>query len=99
MIIRRWIFEFYFCSYAWMSFTCSRSFPRGVASGGLHLFLYLFGVRLHEIDRRKLEKIQDSPRIVDTALNIWESNDFFFYFNLLESFYFNQRIIIYFFFI
>ena len=38
MILRRWIFEFYFCSYAWMSLTYSRSFPRGVASGGLHLF-------------------------------------------------------------
>ena len=25
-------------SYAWMSLTCSRSFPRGVAIGGLHLF-------------------------------------------------------------
>ena len=29
--------EFHFCYYAWMSLTCSRSFPRGVASGGLHL--------------------------------------------------------------
>ena len=26
-----------FCSYVWMSSTCSRSFPRGIASGGLHL--------------------------------------------------------------
>ena len=38
MIIGRWIFEFYFCSYAWMNLTCSRSIPRGVASRGLHLF-------------------------------------------------------------
>ena len=33
---------------------------------------------------------------MDTVLNIWENNDIFLYFNLLESFYFNQRIIIYF---
>ena len=26
IIIRRWIFEFYFCFYAWMSLTCSRCF-------------------------------------------------------------------------
>ena len=37
MIIRRWIFEFHFCSYAGMSLTCSRSFPRDVAGAGLHL--------------------------------------------------------------
>ena len=40
MIIKRWIFEFYFCSYAWMNLTCSRSFPRGVVSGGLHLLCW-----------------------------------------------------------
>ena len=33
MILRRLIFEFHFSSYAWMSLTCSRSFPRGVACG------------------------------------------------------------------
>ena len=39
MIIRSLIFEFYFCSYAWMSLTCNRWFPRGLARGGcLHLF-------------------------------------------------------------
>ena len=42
MIPRRWIFEFHFCSYAWMSLRCSRSFPRGVARGGLHLFKLSF---------------------------------------------------------
>ena len=31
------IYEFHFCSYAWISLTCSRSFPHAVASGGLHL--------------------------------------------------------------
>ena len=30
MILRRWIFEFNFCSYASMSLPCSRIFPRGV---------------------------------------------------------------------
>ena len=52
MIIRRWIFEFYFCSYAWMSLTCSRSFPCGVASGGLHLlifFLYIYKGYLYNL--------------------------------------------------
>ena len=37
-MIRRLIFEFQFCSYACMSLTCSRSFLRGVARLGLHLF-------------------------------------------------------------
>ena len=34
------------------------------------MFIYLFGVRLHGIVRRKLEKKYTTPRIVDTALNI-----------------------------
>ena len=34
------------------------------------MFIYLLGVRLHGIDRRKLEKKYRTPRIVDTALNI-----------------------------
>ena len=44
MILRRLIIEFQFFSYVWMSLTCSRSFPRGVARGCLHLFFYLFFV-------------------------------------------------------
>ena len=38
-----WFFNFIFVSLkssAWMSLTCSHSFPRGEASGGLHLLLY-----------------------------------------------------------
>ena len=38
MILRRVIFEYNFCSYIQKNQTCSRSFPRFVASGGLHLF-------------------------------------------------------------
>ena len=30
-------------------------------------------------NKRKLEKKYRSPRIVDTALNIWESNDIFLF--------------------
>ena len=41
--------------------------------------MYLLGVRLHGIERRKLEKKYMTPCIVDTALNIWESNDIFLF--------------------
>ena len=41
MFLDVFFFKFYFCSYVWMSLTCSRSFPRGVASGGSHLSYYV----------------------------------------------------------
>ena len=53
------------------------------------LYIYIFRVTLSVISMGE----NSCPRIVDTALNIWENNDIF-YFNLLESFYFYQRIII-----
>ena len=49
MIIGRWIFEFHFYSYAWMSLTCSRSFPHGIASGGLPLY-YTYWAYIESID-------------------------------------------------
>ena len=30
--------NFIYVYYAWITLTCSRRFPRGVASGGFHLF-------------------------------------------------------------
>ena len=44
------------------------------------VYFYIYSVSAymaHGIDRRKLEKKYRTPRIVDTALNIWESNDIF----------------------
>ena len=58
------------------------------------MFISIF-IRLHGIDRRKLEKNTGLP-VLWIPLQIFEKV-IFFYFNLLESFYFNQRIIIYFF--
>ena len=40
-----WFLNFIFCSYASMSLTCSCSFSRGVARGGLHFFYNLFVVK------------------------------------------------------
>ena len=59
------------------------------------MFIYIF-IRLHGIDRRKLEKNTGLP-VLWIPLPIFEKVMIFLYFNLLESFYFNQRIIVYFF--
>ena len=60
------------------------------------MFIYIFIQCPLTWDRRKLEKNTGLP-VLWIPLGIFEKVMIFFYFNLLESFYLNQRIIIYFF--